>query len=69
MIDSGTALAAYNEFRQAHPEFFVNQPGTAFEILFDPKLQDAAGAGLIYRDAYIVLLRDAVRFRDGSVWP
>jgi ADP-ribose pyrophosphatase len=69
MIDSGAALAAYNEFRQAHPEFFFNQPDTAFEILFDPKLQDAAGAGLIYKDTYIVLLRDAVRFRDGSVWP
>jgi len=69
MIDSGAALAAYNEFQQAHPEFFINQPDTAFEILFDPKLQNAAGAGLIYKDTYIVLLRDAVRFRDGSVWP
>lgn len=69
MIDSGEALVAYNDFRQAYPEFFVNPPDPAFEIVFEPELQRAAGAGLIYKDSYAVLLRDAVRFRNGFVGP
>jgi ADP-ribose pyrophosphatase len=69
MVADGTGLAAYNEFRATRPEFFVNPPDAAFEIVFDLPLQETAGAGLIYRDPYIVLLRDAVRFRNGFVGP
>jgi ADP-ribose pyrophosphatase len=69
MMEDGAGLAAYNEFRAARPELFVNPPDAAFEIVFDPALQRTAGAGLIYSDPYIVLLRDAVRFRNGTVAP
>ena len=67
MTDADAALSAYNEVRKAHPELFVNPPNTAFEIVLDPERQRIAGAGLIYKDTYIFILRDAVRFRDGSV--
>lgn len=67
MSGRDASIAAYDEFRQAHPELFVNRPDSAFEIVFDPQLQHAAGAGLIYKDNYAVLLRDAVRFRNGYV--
>lgn len=69
MIDAGPALAAYNDFREAHPEFFTNLPDAAFEIVFDIDLQEKAGAGLVYEDPFVILLRDAVRFRDGIVRP
>jgi len=69
MMGTDAALVAYNDFRKAHPEFFANLPDAAFEIVFDLALQEAAGAGLIYRDSYIILLRDAVRFRNGFVGP
>jgi ADP-ribose pyrophosphatase len=67
VIAEGMQLVEYNKFREEHPELFINPPETAFEIVFDPELQHTVGAGLIYKDAYIVFLRDAVRFRDGSV--
>jgi ADP-ribose pyrophosphatase len=69
VTDSHAALVAYNDFRQAHPEYFVNLPDTAFEIVFDPDLQKTAGAALVYKDTYVVLLRDAVRFRNGFIGP
>ncbi len=69
MTSPDAALAAYNEYRAEHPDLFVNAPDTAFEIVFDPEVQRALGAGVMYRDGYYVLLRDAVRFRDGSTGP
>jgi ADP-ribose pyrophosphatase len=69
MTGADAALAAYNEYRAEHPGLFVNPPDTAFEIVFDPQMQRAMGAGVMYRDGYYVLLRDAVRFRDGSTGP
>jgi ADP-ribose pyrophosphatase len=69
MIEAGAALVAYNDFRETHPEFFTNLPDAAFEIVFDIGLQEEAGAGLIYKDPFVILLRDAVRFRDGTVRP
>jgi ADP-ribose pyrophosphatase len=69
MADINEALFAYNEFRRAHPEFFTDPPNAAFEIVSDPRLQCSVGAGLIYKDSFMVLLRDAVRFRNGSVGP
>lgn len=69
MTGSDESLAAYNEFRRANPELFTNQEASAFEIVFDPQLQRTAGAGLIYKDNYVILLRDAVRFRNGYVGP
>lgn len=67
MTGSDTALAAYDEYRNEHPELFINPPDTAFKIMFEPEVQQALGAGIIYRDDYYVLLRDAVQFRDGSI--
>jgi ADP-ribose pyrophosphatase len=66
MTSLDAALAAYREYREKHPELFVNPPDAAFEIIFDPDVQRALGAGIVYQDAYYLLLRDAVRFRDGS---
>jgi ADP-ribose pyrophosphatase len=67
MTNADAALAAYNSLTSARPELFVNPPDAAFEVVFEPDLQRAAGAGVMYRDGYYVLLRDAVRFRDGTV--
>jgi ADP-ribose pyrophosphatase len=69
MTDPDAALAVYDNLRTAHPELFVNPPDAAHEIVFEPELQRVVGAGVMYRDAYYMLLRDAVRFRDGSVCP
>ena len=69
MTDLDAALEAYGKYKDEHPELFVNQPDSAFEIVFDPDMQRALGAGVVYRDDYVVLLRDAVRFRDGSTGP
>lgn len=69
MRDPDAALAAYNEYLRQHPDLFRNPPGTAFEIVFDPDVQRRLGAGIVYQDDYYLLLRDAVRFRDGSVGP
>ena len=67
MTDPDTALTAYNEYRQKNPQLFINPPDTAFEIVFDDQLQRRVGAGIMYQDGYSILLRDAVRFLDGSV--
>lgn len=48
VIDRQAALVAYNDFRQAYPEYFVNPPDTAFEMVSDSDLQETAGAALIY---------------------
>jgi ADP-ribose pyrophosphatase len=69
MTGLDAALAAYDEYRKEHPDLFVNPPDAAFEIVFEPDVQRALGAGVMYRDNYYVLLRDAVRFRDGSTGP
>jgi ADP-ribose pyrophosphatase len=67
MTDNPEYLVAYNDFRNEHPRLFENPPNSAYEILFDPDVQRSIGAGLTYRDPYIIVLRDAVRFRDGRV--
>lgn len=69
MSKPADALAAYSEYRTAHPELFVNPPNAAYEIIFEPDVQRSVTAGLMYQDHYLVLLRDAVRFRDGSIGP
>jgi len=69
MTCADAALAAYNEYRDGHPDLFLNPPDAAFEIVFEPDVQRALGAGIVYRDDFYMLLRDAVRFRDGSTGP
>lgn len=69
MTEPQAALTAYESYRAVHSEFFANPPDAAFQIIFDPEQQQAAGAGVMYQDEYYVLVRDAVRFRDGSVGP
>jgi ADP-ribose pyrophosphatase len=69
MTGSDAALAAYNEYKDEHPDLFVNPSDAAFEIVLEPDVQRALGAGIMYRDDYYMLLRDAVRFRDGSTGP
>jgi ADP-ribose pyrophosphatase len=67
MTEASASLTEYSELRIAHPEFFGNLPDPAFEIVFDPALQKKVGAGVIYKDPYVIFLKDAVRFRDGYV--
>lgn len=67
MSEAGASLEAYEQFRKDHPELFANPPDAAFEIVFDQDMQRRLGAGVIYRDGYYLLLRDVVRFRDGSM--
>jgi ADP-ribose pyrophosphatase len=69
MTDADAALTAYKQYKDEHSEMFVNPPDAAFEIVFDPDVQRALGAGIVYRDDFIVLIRDAVQFRDGSKGP
>lgn len=69
MGDMKTALAAYNNYRVQHPEQFVNPPDAAFELVTDESEQLKVGAGIMYQDDYSILLRDAVRFRNGQVRP
>lgn len=69
MMDQEAALAAYSEYSKQYPELFDNPTDAAFEIIFDPKIQREVSAGIVYQDDYYLLIRDAVRFRNGSVGP
>jgi ADP-ribose pyrophosphatase len=68
-MSDADALAAYNSYRLAHPQLFVNPDNPAFELMTDDELQRKVGAGIMYQDAFSILLRDPVRFRDGAVRP
>ncbi|WP_329039627.1 NUDIX hydrolase [Streptomyces sp. NBC_00178] len=54
----------YERLRAERPELFGNEPG-GIEILCDPEAVAEAG-GVMYSDPYVTLLRDPVRFPDGS---
>lgn len=54
----------YERLRTERPGLFANQPG-GIEILTEPDAVSAAG-GVLYEDRFVVLLRDPVRFPDGS---
>ncbi|GAA3002665.1 NUDIX hydrolase [Streptomyces fulvorobeus] len=54
----------YEKLRAERPELFRNEPG-GIEILTDPAAVAAAG-GVLHQDAYMLLVRDPVRFPDGS---
>ncbi|MFD5423256.1 NUDIX hydrolase [Streptomyces sp. NPDC127069] len=56
-------VEGYERLRAERPELFGNEPG-GIEILTDPAAVAGAG-GLLYRDPYVMLVRDAVRFPDG----
>ncbi|MGI5444712.1 NUDIX hydrolase [Streptomyces sp. CA-243310] len=58
-----TGIDEYEALRAARPELFRNLPD-GIEILTDPAAVAAAG-GVLYRDRYLTLLRDPVRFPDG----
>lgn len=69
MSDRKAALTAYNNYRKQHPEQFINPPDAAFELVADESEQLKVGAGIMYQDDYSILLRDAVRFRNGEIRP
>lgn len=54
----------YEKLRAERPDLFRNEPG-GIEILTDPASVSAAG-GVLYQDPYVLLVRDPVRFPDGS---
>jgi ADP-ribose pyrophosphatase len=72
--------AAYLELKAKRPELFDNPPNNPYEILFDRDDQDHVAEstraldvpeeysdiGIVYQDPYVMLVRDAVRFRNGS---
>jgi ADP-ribose pyrophosphatase len=75
----------YEAVHRKWPALFVNPPGAAYEILFDPSQVNAAEAadatrlearglpaawartGVVYEDAYTIVVRDAVRRPDSSL--
>lgn len=65
---------SYEDLRRKHPEMFVNVPG-GIEILLDPADIEAARrsagsgepVGVVYSDRFVTVVRDAVRFPDGSL--
>lgn len=65
---------SYEELRRDRPELFANVPD-GIEILLDPADIEAARrsvgsdepVGVVYRDRYITLIRDAVRFPGGGL--
>jgi ADP-ribose pyrophosphatase len=67
MSRPGADLAAYERVRETRPDLFTNPPGAAYEIVLESGIQRKAEAGLIYQDQYVMFLRDAVRYRDGTV--
>lgn len=69
MRDADAALTAYNEYVKQHEELFKNPVGAAFEIVFDPDVQRRFGAGIVYQDDYYLVIRDVVRFRNGTTGP
>jgi ADP-ribose pyrophosphatase len=67
MEDPQNYITAYFNYKADHERLFNNPDDSPFEIVFDPTLQQAEAAGLIYQADHYVLLRDAVRLRDGSI--
>lgn len=73
----------YDRIRETAPALFANPPGAAFEILTDPADIAAAEAaarerlgghphdwsrtGIAFADPYALILRDPVRFPDGTL--
>ncbi|MFE6780355.1 NUDIX hydrolase [Streptomyces sp. NPDC057702] len=65
----------YDQLRAERPDLFVNSPD-GIDLLLTPEAVEAArrGAGaapdepvgVVYEDAYVTAVRDAVRFPDGS---
>lgn len=60
-------MTTYDAFRARNPELFGNLENAATEILFDRATQHRVGAGVVYEDPHLLLVKDAVRFRDGRV--
>lgn len=66
MSDQPEEIAAYEALRATRPRLFDNPPGAPFEIL--PACPDGDGPyGVRYRDRFITLVRDRVRFPGGRV--
>ncbi|WP_214326847.1 NUDIX hydrolase [Nonomuraea sediminis] len=57
------SLVRYRTLRRRHPDLFANPQG-AGTIILDPR-DDSFGVR--YKDAYVTLVRDRVRFPDGRI--
>ncbi|GAA2130103.1 NUDIX hydrolase [Streptomyces synnematoformans] len=57
-------LEPYLKLRRDRPGLFVNEPG-GIEILDDVTAVDGIPVGVVYRDPYVMVVRDPVRFPDG----
>ncbi|MBA9001794.1 NUDIX hydrolase [Thermomonospora cellulosilytica] len=64
MTDADPNHDAYEALRRSRPDLFVNPPGGHVQIL--PEFPDEHGPyGIRYRDPYVTVVRDPVRFPDG----
>ncbi|WP_326797657.1 NUDIX hydrolase [Streptomyces sp. NBC_01808] len=57
-------LEHYLKLRRDHPGLFLNEPG-GIEILDGVTAVDGVPVGVVYRDPYVTVVRDPVRFPDG----
>ncbi|MEO3842718.1 NUDIX hydrolase [Streptomyces sp. B22F1] len=64
MTDAHDPLEPYLELRRDRPGLFANQPG-GIEILDGVTAVDGVPVGVVYRDPYVTIVRDPVRFPDG----
>ena len=69
MTSPDAALEAYSRYRHDHLELFINQPDTVVEIIFRPRGTPSTRHRSCIWVRLVVLFRDAVRFRDGSIGP
>ncbi|REE97034.1 NUDIX hydrolase [Thermomonospora umbrina] len=66
MSDPSDEVRAYETLRAERPDLFKNPPDAATEILPDYP-PDQGPFGVRYRDPYVTVVRDPVRFHDGRL--
>ncbi|MFC0599287.1 NUDIX hydrolase [Streptomyces palmae] len=63
-------MTSYQELRAARPDLFRNEPGgieiLPQEVTAEDARRGAGAVGVVYADPYITVVRDPVRFPDGS---
>src|SRR5690349_10733995 len=66
-------LDRYFDLVRRYPEMFANSDDAGYRILLDEssiaEASKRAQVGVVFQDAYMTVVRDAVRFPDGSIGP
>ncbi|MEO3851507.1 NUDIX hydrolase [Streptomyces sp. B8F3] len=63
-VEEDDPLEHYLKLRRDRPGLFLNEPG-GIEILDGVTAVDGVPVGVVYRDPYVTIVRDPVRFPDG----